>query len=61
MHRSVSDAESVYWPVQTVHGPEAQKNILDAFGIESETEANWDVFPMTLVEGEIIRKDEVEC
>lgn len=41
--------------------PEAQKNILDAFGIKSETEANWDVFPMTLVEGEIIRKDEVEC
>ena len=39
--------------------PEAQKNILDAFGIKSEAEANWDVFPMALVEGEIIRKEDI--
>lgn len=37
--------------------PEAQKEVLDAFGLKNEKEANWDVFPLASIE---VEEDEEE-
>ena len=37
--------------------PEVQQNMLDTFKLKNEKEANWDVFPLALIDGEILKEE----